>query len=42
MSHIPTCTTRRELIGNIWTYYSDPDPQCNDKSHEAHYTEATK
>jgi len=42
MSHLTTCTTRRELTGNIWTYYSNPDPQCNDKSHEAHYTEATK
>jgi len=41
MAHLDSCTTRRELTGNIWTYYSDPDPQCNDKSHEAHYTEAT-
>ena len=42
MSHLHTCTTRRELTGNIWTYYSDPDPQCNDRSHHDAYTEETK
>jgi hypothetical protein len=42
MSHLPTCTIRRELTGNIWTYYSEPDQNCNDASHTASYTEATK
>jgi len=42
MSHTPSCTTRKELAGNVWVYYSIPDPDCQDISHEAHYTEATK
>ena len=39
MAHLDTCTIRRELTGNIWTYYSEPDKNCQDASHEAHYTE---
>jgi len=43
MAHLSTCTTsKRELTGNIWVHSSNPDPACQDKSHEAHYTEATK
>lgn len=41
MSHLPTCTTRKELTGGIWVHYSDPDPACEDQSHHAHYTEET-
>lgn len=37
MSHLPTCRTYRELTGNVWTYYSDPDPACEDKSHHNDY-----
>ena len=33
MSHLPTCRTYRELTGNIWVVYSDPDQQCQDRSH---------
>ena len=39
MSHTPSCTTRKELTGNVWVHYSSPDPDCQDISHEAHYTE---
>jgi len=42
MSHTQHCTTRKELTGNVWVHYSNPDPDCQDISHEAHYTEATK
>jgi len=42
MTHIPTCTIRRELTGNIWTYYSEPEPTCNDRSHHDIYTERTE
>jgi len=39
MSHTPQCRIRKELTGNVWVYYSDPDPCCNDKSHHDAYTE---
>jgi hypothetical protein len=39
MSHLPSCTTRKELTGNVWVHYSNPDPDCNDKSHHDAYTE---
>jgi hypothetical protein len=42
MAHLTTCRTRKELTGNIWTYYSEPDPACDDTSHHAYYTEPTK
>jgi hypothetical protein len=42
MSHLPSCTTRRELIGNIWVEYSEPDQNCHDASHNDYATEATK
>lgn len=42
MSHLATCRTYKELTGNIWTHYSDPDPACTDASHTNYYTEAHK
>lgn len=42
MTHTPACKTRRELTGNIWVNYSEPDPACTDKTHTDAYTEATK
>ena len=42
MSHTPHCTTYKELTGNVWVHYSNPDPDCQDISHEAHYTEEAK
>lgn len=40
MAHLDSCRTRRELTGNVWVYFSEPDANCHDTSHEAHYTEA--
>jgi len=42
MTHPNTCRTRKELTGGIWVEFSDPDPQCKDKSHHDAYTEETK
>jgi len=42
MAHLDSCRIRKELTGNIWTYYSNPDPQCNEKSHHDAYTEESK
>ena len=42
MSHLPSCRIRRELTGNIWTYYSEPDANCTDRSHHDAYTENAK
>ena len=42
MSHLPTCRTRKELTGNVWVYYSDPDRNCTDQSHVDAYTEETQ
>jgi hypothetical protein len=42
MSHTPQCRIRKELTGNIWTYYSDPDQSCTDASHNTYYTEENK
>jgi len=42
MAHLDSCTIRRELTGNIWVHYSNPDPACQDKSHHDAYTEETK
>lgn len=42
MSHMPSCTTHKELTGNVWVHYSNPDPDCNDTSHHKHYTEENK
>jgi len=42
MAHLATCRIRKELTGGIWVEYSEPDLSCTDRSHEAHYTEATK
>ena len=39
MSHTPSCTTRKELTGNVWVYYSDPDRNRTDQSHTDAYTE---
>jgi len=42
MAHLATCRTRKELTGGIWVHFSEPDQNCQDKSHEATYTEATQ
>jgi len=42
MSHTPTCKTRKELTGNVWVYYSEPDRKCNDQSHVDAYTQETQ
>jgi hypothetical protein len=42
MSHLNSCRIRKELTGNIWVYYSEPDQHCKDASHDTYYTEATK
>jgi hypothetical protein len=39
MAHLATCRTRKELTGNIWTYYSEPDASCTDESHNRFYTQ---
>jgi hypothetical protein len=35
MAHLDSCRIRRELTGNIWTYYSIPDMNCEDDSHNS-------
>ena len=40
--HLDTCTTRKEMTGNVWVHYSDPDPACTDASHHKHYTQESK
>ena len=42
VSHLPKCRTRKELTGNVWVYYSDPDRNCTDQSHVDAYTEETQ
>jgi len=42
MAHLDSCTTRRELTGNIWVEFSEPDQNCHDTSHNDYATEATK
>ena len=39
MAHLATCRTRKELTGNVWVCYSDPDRNCTDQSHVDAYTE---
>ena len=42
MAHLNTCRTRKELTGGIWVHYSEPDQNCQDVSHEQHYTQESK
>jgi len=42
MAHLNTCRTYKELTGGIWVHHSDPDPNCNDTSHHANYTQENK
>lgn len=42
MAHLPTCRTRVEKFGLLTVHYSEPDQNCNDQSHHAHYTEVSK
>ena len=39
MAHLNTCRTRKELTGNVWVYFSEPDLNCQDASHADAYTE---
>jgi len=39
MSHLTSCRTRVEKFGLLTVYYSEPDQNCTDASHNDAYTE---
>jgi hypothetical protein len=39
MAHLNTCRIRKELTGNIWVEYSEPDLACTDESHNEYTQE---